>query len=98
MWYADLKVKLRWARAATKHRVRRQHSGYVIEHCGLRFRVPPPAGHGDERLIYIGDDADGLALEVMAVELGPDELYVIHAMPLRKQYRAQYEQAKRWRV
>ena len=98
MWYAGLKVKLRWARAATKHRVRRQRSQYVIEHCGLRFRVPPPAGQVDERLIYLGDDADGLALDVMAVELGPDELYVIHAMPLRKQYRAPYEQAKRWRV
>ena len=57
-----------------------------------------PTGQVDERLIYLGDDADGLALEVMAVELGPDELYVIHAMTLRKQYRAQYEQAKRGRV
>jgi len=34
----------------------------------------------------------------MAVELGRDELYVIHAMPLRKKYAAQYEQARRWRV
>ena len=83
---------------ATWHRVGRQRSQYVIERCGLRFRVPPPVGQVDERLIYLGDNADGLALEVMAGDLGPDELYVIHAMPQRKQYRAQYEQAKRWRV
>lgn len=49
------------------------------------------------RLVFLGDDEDGLALEVMAVELDDDSLLVIHAMPLRDRYRKQYEEAKKWR-
>lgn len=48
--------------------------------------------------MFLGDDADGVALEVMAVELEDGDLYVIHAMGLREQYRPQYEEAKRWRI
>jgi len=33
----------------------------------------------------------------MAVELEGDSLLVIHAMPLRNRYRAQYEEARKWR-
>lgn len=91
-------VTIRWARPATKHRVSRGRSRYVIEHCGLRFRVAPPSGELDERLLCLGDDADGVPPEVMAVELSRDDLYVVHAMPLRAQYRSQYEEAKEWRL
>jgi hypothetical protein len=38
----------------------------------------------------------GVALEVMAVELADDSLLVIHAMPLRDRYRKQYEEATKW--
>jgi hypothetical protein len=48
-------------------------------------------------LVFLGDDADGLALEVMAIALEDGSLLVIHAMPLRDRYRAQYEEARRWR-
>ncbi len=51
---------------------------------------------GDDRLLYLGDDADGVALEVMAVELETGELFVIHAMPMRQRYRAEYREAHRW--
>jgi hypothetical protein len=51
----------------------------------------------DDRLIYLGDDGTGTRLEVMAVELGGNALFVIHAMPLREKYRQQYEEAKKWR-
>jgi hypothetical protein len=34
---------------------------------------------------------EGIALEVMAVELRDEGLLVIHAMALRERYRAQYE-------
>lgn len=40
---------------------------------------------------------EGIALEVMAVELGDDSLLVIHTMPLRDRYRKQYEEAMKWR-
>lgn len=93
-------MDLRWARSATKHRISRERSGYVIEHCGLRFEQDPPTGApagADPRLVYLGDDAEGIALEVMAIELDDGALLVIHAMPLRDRYREDYEEAKRWR-
>jgi hypothetical protein len=93
-------MDLRWARSATKHRISRERSRYLIEHCGLRFEQDPPAGApagADPRLVYLGDDADGVALEVMAIELEDGSLLVIHAMPLRDRYREQYEEAKTWR-
>jgi hypothetical protein len=65
-------MDLRWARSTTKHRISRERSRYVIEHCGLRFEQDPPAGApagADLRLVYLGDDADGVVLEVMAIEL-----------------------------
>ena len=89
---------IRWARSATKHRVARARSTFVIRPCGLVFRVPPPEGEPDERLVFLGDDENGIALEVMAVELQGGGLYVIHAMELRERYRPQYEEAKRWRI
>jgi hypothetical protein len=93
-------VDLRWARAATKHRVSRERSRYVIEHCGLRFDQEPLGDspeNASPRLVFLGDDEGGVALEVMAVELEDDSLLVIHAMPLRDRYREQYEEAKKWR-
>ena len=46
------------------------------------------------RLVFLGDDAKGTTLEVMAVELEGGSLLVIHAMPLRDRYRKQYEEVK----
>jgi len=54
-------------------------------------------GGADTRLLYLGDDVDGVPLEVMAVELDNRDLFVIHVMPLRDRYSEQYEEAKRWR-
>jgi hypothetical protein len=74
---------------------------YVIEHCGLRFLQPPPAGApatGDDRVVFLGDGPGGEPLEVMAVEMRDGELLVIHAMALRDRYLNQYEEAKAWRV
>ena len=93
-------MNLQWVRAATKHRISRERSRHVIEHCGLRFEEAAPAGSpagADTRVVLLGDDADGVALEVMAIELDDDELLVIHAMALRDRYREQYEEAKAWR-
>lgn len=93
-------MDLKWARAATKHRISRERSRHVIEHCGLRFDQEPPGDSAEgtsPRLVFLGDDADGIALEVMAVELEDGSLLVIHAMALRDRYREQYEEAKKWR-
>lgn len=93
-------MNLKWARSATKHRISRERSRYVIEHCGLRFRQESPANApvgASSRLVFLGDDTDGVALEVMAIELDDESLLVIHAMPLRDRYQKQYEEAMKWR-
>jgi len=94
-------VRPRYARPARKHGIARPCIQHVIEHCGLRFEQPASAGSpagSTARLVYLGDDDAGIALEVMAVELASDDLLVIHAMPLRDKYRAQYEEAQPWRT
>jgi hypothetical protein len=91
---------LKWARSATKHRISHDQSRYVIEHCGLCFRKSPPAGapaDADTRLVFLGDDTEGMALEVMAIKLVDGRSLVIHATPLGDRYREQYEEAERWR-
>lgn len=93
-------ANVRFARSATRHRVAKESIRHVIAHCGLRFEQPPPnpdATVRDPRLVFLGDDAAGRQLEVMAVESSQGELLVIHAMPLRDKYRTQYEEAKKWR-
>lgn len=93
-------MKLRFARSATKHRISKASSRFVIERCDLWIELPPPIGaidRRDKRLIFLGDDEDGRALEIMAVRLNEDELLVIHAMELRARFRNEYEETKRWR-
>jgi len=70
----------------------------VIQGCGLVFLVPSPAPGLDERLLFLGDDEAGTALEVMAVELEIGGILVIHAMELRVRYRPYYDEARRWRI
>ena len=54
-----------------------------------------PAEQGrQERLVFVGDDESGRALEVMAVRTNRG-LLVIHAMDLRPKWRTLYEEAKR---
>lgn len=92
---------VRFARSATKHRVSKESIRHVIAHCGLAFEEPAPTGDAevlDRRLVSLGDDATGRALEIIAVEGPGGELIVIHAMALRNKYKAQYEEAKRWRL
>lgn len=93
------KKRVRFARSASRHRISKERILHVIAHCGLVFEQPASLQSEvlDARLIFLGDDADGAALEVMAVEGRKSELLVIHAMEMRRRYQAQYEEAKRWR-
>lgn len=91
--------RYKWAASATKHGISKPRVRYVVEHCGLPFVLPPdPPDRPYERLLFLGDDQDGTALEVMAVELLDDSLYVIHAMELRPRYNKRYREAKPWRT
>jgi hypothetical protein len=91
-------VGVRFARSATKHRVSKESIRHVIGHYRVRFEEPPPAGSEasrSTRIVYLGEDAYGRALEVMAVEIDNGDQLVIHALPQREKYRKRYEEAPR---
>lgn len=91
-------ARIDFTRSATKHRISRERSLYVIEHCGLqlihRYRSPLHSGVS-QRVVFLGDDLEGVALEVMAVE-EEEKFVVIHAMNMRKRFRGFYEEARQW--
>ncbi|HUB99465.1 MAG TPA: hypothetical protein VMS11_06545 [Solirubrobacterales bacterium] len=100
--YAYDGVEIRWSRAATKHRISRERSRHVIEHCGLwlwrrPLRREPHWDDRDDRVMFFGDDIEGVALEVFAVEGAEEDLLVIHAMDLRDRHRGLYQEARQWR-
>ena len=72
-------------------------SSSIVACTSSRTRPPTLRSGASSRLVFLGDDTEGFALEVMAVELEDESLLVIHAMPLRDRYRKQYEETKRWR-
>ncbi|HET7591077.1 MAG TPA: hypothetical protein VFK14_12965 [Solirubrobacterales bacterium] len=92
---------IRFSRSATKHRISRERSLYVIERCGFQVieeRRSQNFGSGsDKRVFFLGDDLEGVRLEVVAAEIETDEFTVIHAMNLRGKFLGMYEEAKEWR-
>lgn len=93
--------RLRWARSASRYRIPRRSTRFVIARCRLRFTESPPAeapGDESERLVFLGDDERGRALEVMGIQREDESLMVIHAMELRDRYRVDYEEARRWQA
>jgi hypothetical protein len=87
-----------FARAATKHRISRQRSLYVIEHGGLQFteRHRDLLSTVDQRVVFLGDDLEGVPLEVIAVESKEEEFHVIHAMNMRNRLWGLYKEAQKW--
>jgi hypothetical protein len=88
------------APSALKHGISHERIQYVIDHCGLVSDVaaPPDAKVPDDRILYPGDDAHGIPIEVIALELDDGELVVIHAMKLRDTYMAEYMEALQCRI
>ena len=81
-------IATKHARSSTRHRISRQRSRHVVQTTGVIFAEPAPADSplGDERLMFLGPDADGQLLEVMAIQTEDDGLLVIHAQPIRARY------------
>lgn len=72
-------------------------AAYVINHCGLVLPQPPPhhdPDDNDERLVFLGDDRNGIALEVIAIEGADGDLLVIHAQKLRDKNRTAYHRVR----
>lgn len=87
-------LKVRLARSASKHHISADRAAYIVDHCGLVLPEPPPRldpNDNDERLVFLGDDQNGISLEVVAIELENDELLVIHAQRLRAKNRGSYK-------
>ena len=80
-------MEITWKRSATRHRISRKRSGYVVQNTGVIFRQPAPATSplGDDRLVFLGPDEDGALLDVMAIATD-DGFLIIHAMPIRDRY------------
>ena len=85
---------------ARKHGITDAQIRTVVQHTGLVFDEPPPYDFTDpDRLLFLGDDQHGTALEVLGLlEEDGELLLVIHAMRLRRRYRALYIEALPWRV
>jgi hypothetical protein len=88
-----------FARSATRHRISRERSLYVIGHCGMQFiqRRRSDGWHPEKHVLFLGHDLEGVALEVLAAENEEEEFTVIHAMNLRNKFLGLYEEAKEWR-
>lgn len=96
VWRKDARIA--FARSATKHRISRERALYVIERCGIQFveRRRSSLSGVDQRVVFVGNDLEGVALEVIAVEQEEFEFMVIHAMDLRERLRGLYEEARSW--
>ena len=80
--------------SASKHGITHERSRYVVEHC---VRPLSPGSGGDDLVLFLGPDSNGVPLEVVAVEQ-PDDVYVvIHAMRLRPKYAEEYAEEMRCR-
>jgi hypothetical protein len=86
-------MRIEFARSARRHRVGRVRALHVIANPVVEVTVAGEEGQAD-RLVYLGDDATGRALEVMAVPIEAGIL-VIHVMDLRPKWRPLYEEGKR---
>jgi hypothetical protein len=83
-------VLIEFAQSARKHRVGRARAREVIND-PVATAVLPAEGGRQERLVYLGYDSSGRALEVMAVRI-KNGLLVIHVMDLRPKWRALMEE------
>ena len=76
-------MQIRFTAAALRHGVSREDARYVIANATARDTTTK---HGDAAWLYIGRDAQGRELEVIAVEIvnwhkHDPYLLVIHSMP-----------------
>jgi hypothetical protein len=65
----------------------------VIDNPLVTLTLPAPEPGIDDRLVFLGDDPTGRALEIVAIRL-PDCLLVIHVQDLQAKFRPYYDQAK----
>lgn len=87
-----MSVSVEFTQSARKHRIARARVRQVLADPVAEAVLPSEAGL-QERLVFLGDDEFGRALEVLAVRTDRG-LLVIHAMDLRPKWRHLYEEGK----
>jgi hypothetical protein len=90
--------KIGFARSATKHRVSRERSLFVVRHAGICFVEGEEWDYESPRVAFLGSDADGERLEVIAAAESSGLLHILHAMPMREHYGRKYVEAISWQV
>lgn len=93
MLHNNERVRVEFTPAARRHKIGKARVRQVLANPLVVERI---VAEQDPRvrLLILGDDESGRALEVIAVE-EDDVLVVIHAMDLRPKFRALYEEGKR---
>jgi hypothetical protein len=88
--------RIGWARSATRHRIARRSTLFVIQHAGICFERG--VGSRDEpRVFFFAEDDRERPLEVIAFEDLRGDLLVVHSMRLRNRFRDDYWEAGKWR-
>lgn len=68
----------------------------MLDTAPLAFPVADEDGEPDPNLLLVvGDDPNGVPLEILVRLLGDDAVRVIHVMKMRPKYRPLYDQATR---
>jgi hypothetical protein len=86
-------VRIRFTQSARRHRVAAGRARHIIDSPLVTLTLPSSEPGVDERLVFLGDDETGRALEVVAIVL-PEYLLVIHVQDLQAKFKPYYEQAR----
>jgi hypothetical protein len=81
-------MAIRFSRSASRHGVSIGRARYVVEHCACPLYPSDP--DDEDLIVFLGPDSNGVALEVIGIQLADGDLLVIHAMKLRRAYRGDY--------
>lgn len=88
-------TRYEWAPSAAKHRVSRARARHV-DTAPTAFPVADEDGEPDPNLLlFLGDDPNGVPLEIMVRLLGEDAVRIFHVMPMRPKYQPLYDQMTR---
>ncbi len=90
--------RIGFARSATRHRVSRERSLFVVRHAGICFAQDDEWEYDNPRVVFLGGDEAGERLEVIAAIEADGALHILHAMPMRERYGRKYVEAISWRV
>lgn len=74
-------MDIRFSRSARRHRIGAERVRAAIEDAGEPEHIPAAKPGERDTLLWIGRDARGVELEIIAIEIESGTLLVIHAMP-----------------